>query len=75
MVQLFGVYLVSILIAYQRELWGLERNYRNAPKPIFMRVPAHVAVLERVSESWGRRIPHSPLINSSTSFKFNQLLQ
>jgi hypothetical protein len=59
MVQLFGVYLVSILIAYQRELWGLERNYRNAQKPIFMRVSAHVAVLAGVGGSRGHRIPHS----------------
>jgi hypothetical protein len=59
-VQSFGVYLVSILIAYQRELWGLERNNRNARKPIFTGVPAHVAVLARVSESRGLRIPHSP---------------
>jgi hypothetical protein len=59
--QLFGVYLVSILIAYQRELWRLERSYRNARKPIFMGVPAHFAVLARVSESRGLRVPHSPL--------------
>ena len=56
----FGVYLVSILIVQQRELWGLESNYRNAQKPIFMRVSAHVAVLAGVGESRGRRIPHSP---------------
>ena len=53
--------MVSILIAYQRELWRLERSYRNARKPIFMGVPAHFAVLARVSESRGLRVPHSPL--------------
>jgi hypothetical protein len=75
MAQLFGVYLVSILIAYQRELWGLERNYRNARKPIFMGVPAHFAVLARVSESRGVRIPHSPLLTFASIYNFNQLHQ
>jgi hypothetical protein len=55
---------VSILIAYQIELWGLERNNRNVRKPIFMRVPAHIAVLARVGESRWRRIPHSNIKNS-----------
>ena len=58
----FGVYLVSILIVQQRELWGLERNYRNAQKPIFMRVSAHVTVSAQVSESRGRRIPQSKIL-------------